>query len=311
MRWLELAPGYACNLRCTGCFSQSTDARDQMSSEQALRWLQFGRSTGARHVWFGGGEPTLRRDFLPLLRAAHKLGYERIKVQTNGLLFAYPEFVKRATDAGMTETNLLLRSVDARIHDEASGREGAHALLDTALTHLSPAVPLDGDVLVTSRTVHSLPELVEHYAHRGIRRFSIWLFSSTTQGDAPHLASLVPTLSELGPALVAARARARELGATLVSLHTPYCTVPPEAWDMQFDPRRMELFVANPNDRGFYLHDSPMERGVHVEACGSCAVRNVCRGLRPDYMAVHGTSEARPVREEDIVGIDTSGSTLD
>lgn len=307
MRWLELAAGYDCNLRCVGCFSRDAAAHQQMDSRQAVEWLRRGRQQGARHFWFGGGEPTLRRDFLPLLKAARQLGYERIKVQTNGLLFAYPELVERAVAAGMTETNLMLRSVDPAVHDAQVGRDGAHALLAQAIEHLRGKVRLEGDVLVTTPTVDTLPQLVSHYAALGLERFSVWLFSAAE----PTLSPLVPRLADLGPRLVEARERALAAGATLVSLHTPHCAVPPEAWDVQFAPARMELFVVNPGGRAFYLHESQMEQANWVEACKTCAARGPCRGVRPDYLAVHGAGDAKPFAAARIAGFNPSGSTLD
>lgn len=311
MRWLELAAGYDCNLSCAGCFSRSADPSLQMSSENALGWLRRGRAEGARHFWFGGGEPTIRRDFLPILRAARRLGYERIKVQTNGLMFAYPEFVSRAVDAGMTETNLLLRSLNSPLHDEQCGRQGAHALLSQAIDNLRGKVRLEGDVLVTAPTVDELPELVAHYARRGLVRFSVWLFSASTEPGAPELARLVPKLKELGPRLMEARTAAHAAGAQLVSLHTPHCAVSPDAWDIQFDPQRMGLYVVNPDGYGFFLHDSAMEQGLWVDACRTCAVKGACRGLRPDYVAIHGEQEARPITDEEAARHDASGSVLD
>jgi len=307
MRWLELAAGYDCNLRCTGCFSCDAAPDQQMDTRQAVAWLQRGRQQGARHFWFGGGEPTLRRDFLPLLKAARQLGYERIKVQTNGLLFSYPQLVERAVAAGMTETNLMLRSVDAAVHDAQVGRDGAHALLGQAIEQLRGRVRLEGDVLVTTPTVDELPQVVSHYAALGLSRFSVWLFSASD----PTLSPLVPRLSALGPRLVEARKRARAAGATLVSLHTPHCAVPPQAWDLQFAPARMELFVVNPGGQAFYLHESQMEQASWVEACKTCAARGPCRGVRPDYLAIHGDGEAKPFTPAQVEGFDPHGSTLD
>lgn len=307
MRWLEIAPGFDCNCRCTGCHSCSADASQQMSSPEVLRALQDGRRRGARHLWLGGGEPSIRRDFLPILRAATTLGYERRKVQTNGLLFAYPEFVDRAVAAGMTEANLLLKSLDPAVHDALMGRDGALALLDRGLDNLRGRVRLEGDVLLTTRNAHELPTLVRHYAARGVERFSLWLFSTADAGDA----ALVPRLTDLAPLLVEARKEARAAGVGLVSLHTPRCLVPPDCWDLQFDPAGMDLHVLNPGGQAFALHDSAMERGVHVAGCDGCAVRGPCRGLRPDYVAIHGASEARAVPPEAASGHDPRGSVLD
>jgi molybdenum cofactor biosynthesis enzyme MoaA len=311
MRWLELAAGYACNCACPGCHSQSADPSQQMDSPEALRWLRHGRVNGARHAWFGGGEPTVRRDFVPLLKAAKTLGYERIKVQTNGLMFAYPELVERAVAAGMNEVNLLLRHLDPARHDPLMGRPGALELQQRALENLrGRGLRLEGDVLLTAPTLAGLPALVRHYAARDVVHFNLWLFSTADSGAA-DLRALVPTYAALAPVLREARQIARDSGATMVSLHTPHCLVAPAEWDLQFDPAGMGLFIANPGGQAFLLGDSVMEQAAHVEACAGCAVRGPCRGPRPEYVALHGTAGLRPFTAAEAAGHDPMGSVLD
>lgn len=312
MKWIELSPGFACNLRCPGCYSCSAADRDQMDWPEVLRWLQSARRRGARHLWLSGGEPTLRKDFLGTLRAARQLGYERIKVQSNGLLFSYPQFAQRAVDAGMTEVNLLVKSLQPDLHDEMMQKPGAFELLERAVAVLGahPGVRLEGDFLLTQRNFSELPELVAHYAARGFRHFNIWLFSLADQGDE-ELRHEVPRLSEAVPYLVRALATAQAAGATLTSLHTPHCVLPPEAWPMQFDAAAMELLVVNPGGHSFMLEQSTFELGTYTDVCATCAVRANCHGLRKDYISVHGEGELRPVSEQAAAGHDPRGSGLD
>lgn len=311
MRWLEISPGFACNCRCLGCYSCSGEARDQMSTNEVLGWLQQARRQGARHLWLSGGEPTLRKDFLQTLRAAKHLGFERIKVQTNGMLFAYPQFAARAVQAGMTEVNLLLKSLDARLHDGLNRTPGSHNLLTKGIEVLRDhPVRLEGDILMTSRNFDELPRLVEHYAALGFAHFNVWLFSLVDQGDA-DLGRLVPRLEACMPRMVEARERALAFGATLCSLNTPHCTVPGHAWDMLFDAKGMELLVVNPGGHAFQLETSSIEQGVHVAACEGCAARPWCHGMRSDYLKVHGDAELQPLRAEQLTGLDPRGSVLD
>ncbi|MSP92611.1 MAG: radical SAM protein [Myxococcales bacterium] len=311
MRWLEISPGFSCNCRCIGCHSCSPAASDQMPTEDVLRWLQSGRRSGARHLWLSGGEPTLRKDFLQMLRAARHLGYERIKVQSNGMLFAYPEFAARAVQAGMTEVNLLLKSLDPKVHDGLNRTPGSHAALTRGLDVLRPLpVRLEGDFLMTTRNWQELPAIVAHYAELGLVHFNIWLFSLVDQGDA-DLRRLVPRLSECRPAMLEALAVAKAHGVTLCSLNTPHCTLPPEAWEMQFDSAGMELLVVNPGGRAFMLETSSIEQGTFVAACEGCAVRTFCHGMRSDYIAVYGDGELRAVRPDELAGFEPRGSVLD
>ncbi len=311
LRWIEISPGYACNCRCLGCHSCSAEARDQMDWPEVLQWLQHGRRQGARHLWLSGGEPTLRKDFLATLRAAKQLGYQRIKVQTNAMLFSYPQFAERAIAAGMNEVNLLLKSLDPKVHDALNRTPGSHALLTTALEVLrATPLRLEGDVLLTTRNCQELPELVDHYAQRGVRHFNLWLFSLVDQGDR-DLAHLIPRLTTLRPLMLEARDIAHRHGATLCSLNTPHCLVPPTAWDLQFDARGMGLLVANPGGQSFALETSSIELGRHVEACASCAARPWCHGMRGDYLRAHGEGELQAITPEQLALGNPKGSLLD
>jgi hypothetical protein len=64
----------------------------------------------------------------------------------------------------------------------------------------------------------------------------------------------------------------------------------------------MRMLVVHPGAPPFRLETSGFEAGVHVAACAACEVRDRCRGLRPDYLAVHGEGVARAVRVGDAGG---------
>ncbi len=282
-----------------------------MSTQEVLHWLQRGRQQGARHLWVSGGEPTLRKDFLQTLRAAKHLGFDRIKVQTNGMLFAYPQFAARAVQAGMSEVNLLLKSLDPRVHDGLNRTPGSHDLLTKGIEILrTQPIRLEGDILMTSRNFNEMPALVEHYAKLGFAHFNVWLFSLVDQGDL-DLRRLVPRLAECVPRMLEARAVAHANGATICSLNTPHCTVPGQAWDMLFNAAGMDLVVVNPGGPAFRLETSSIEQGVHVAVCETCAARPWCHGMRSDYLTVHGDDELRPLTDAQMVGLDPRGSILD
>ena len=311
LRWLELSSGFACNCRCLGCHSCSAAAGDQMDTAQVLRWLQQGRRLGAKHLWLSGGEPTLRKDFLSTLKAAKQLGYQRIKVQTNAMLFSYPAFAEKALAAGCNELNLLLKSLDPKVHDGLNRTPRSHELLTQAIAVLRPTgVRLEGDILLTTRNLAELPQLVAHYADAGLVHFNLWLFSLVDQGDA-DLRRLVPKLSDCVPLIEQAWLQAKQRGATMCSLNTPHCILPPHAWPLQFNAAGMGLLVVNPGDRVFRLETSSIEQGTYMPACATCAARPWCHGMRSDYLDVHGVSEFVPVAPAALAGHDPRGSVLD
>ena len=296
MRWLELSPNFRCNLRCVGCLPESGDVpTDDLTGEQVLSWLRRGRAEGATGLWLGGGEPTLRRDLLALVNAARRLGYTEIKLQTNGLVLAYPDVTRRLVEAGLTTVSLALRSAEAEVHDALVRRPGAWAGLEQALAVLRghPGLTLEGDVLLSRSNAPGLPATIEAYAARGVSAFSIWLLCRLIDDEATRR-ELVP-FAEVMPSLVEAVARADARGVRLTSLHTPACVVPPEVRGHLYYPPELDLLVVNADGRSFWLEESPMEGGAPLPSCERCAWRPRCLGPRADYLDVFGPTEFVPI----------------
>ena len=64
-----------CNLRCKHCLPMSGPARDnELTIEEAMTALETFRAAGASKVYFTGGEPFSRKDFLGLLKRGSGVG---------------------------------------------------------------------------------------------------------------------------------------------------------------------------------------------------------------------------------------------
>src|SRR5690349_14564718 len=100
--------------------------RRNLSAAAVAAALAKGRALGYDAVSFTGGEPTIRRDLLPLLRHAKALGYGDVKVQSNGLLFAEPANVERLLDAGVTRFHVSIHTHDPEAYDALVRREGTY-----------------------------------------------------------------------------------------------------------------------------------------------------------------------------------------
>lgn len=298
MKWLELTPDYECNLRCVGCFS--VGSAGSMSSRDLLAELRWGRAQGLSWLWIGGGEPTLRKDLLPLIGAARALGYTRIKIQTNGMMFAYPEFLQRCVRAGLSEINFAIKGKNAESHDRQSQREGSYALLLKAIANANAHnLPLTGDVLVYRSTLGELPDLIEHFHSLGVERFNLWMFSTSDQGES-DLRQEMPKMSDLVEQIRQTLSRKPDAPpGFLTSLHTPPCVLGPNLSQTAFSAKQLGLLVVNPGGHRFMLEKSPIEGGAFLPRCGQCAVRDLCNGPRADYLQLYGDEEIQPLSMED------------
>jgi cyclic pyranopterin phosphate synthase len=99
---IDVQFGYACNVQCDYCSITDEMRLEKMSTATVLAQLKEARDRGAVKVSFGGGEPTIRRGLLPLVRWCRDRGYRSIKVASNGMMYSYRWFAEQAVDAGST-----------------------------------------------------------------------------------------------------------------------------------------------------------------------------------------------------------------
>ncbi len=300
-RTLELALDYRCNLRCLGCRA-CDGSGERLAPERAAALLRESFQGGARVAWFGGGEPTLRDDLLPLVKRARDLGYEQVVVQTNGVRLAYPAYARALVDAGVTEVRVNAKSARADVHDALSAVQGTHALLVRALENLAThRAGVAADVLLAASTAPHLDETVAFFADRGVKRFALWLlYAGDTTAGSVAVEREVPRIADLLPALGKAARVARERGVELVSFHTPPCTLPPELRHLWQPAVDLGMTVVDPAGHAFALETSPFEGGGHVDACTGCAAGPRCGGPRADYVRLHGASEVRALGSLDV-----------
>ena len=166
--------------------------------------LELARKQGAHTVWFSGGEPTLHPDLLWAISTAKSSGFDTIRIQSNGMRFSYATFVEACLQAGMNEVAFSIRGATDEVHSQLSQHPQAFSLLLKGLESLCGAgIKLVGDVLLSTRSLPQLDQLVTEFAERGICEFNFWLTSMHAVLD-PACSQLVPSLQETAQALVKA-----------------------------------------------------------------------------------------------------------
>jgi MoaA/NifB/PqqE/SkfB family radical SAM enzyme len=296
MKWIELITCFECNCRCLVCSSYS-QAGTRMSRDEMRDWLERGRDEGAVGVWFGGGEPTLHPDLVSACESAREFGYRHIRVQTNGMRFAYQPYAERCVAAGVNQVALSIMGKDAAAHDGITRTPGSHKHMLAGLDNLvSMGVSVEADVLISSRSITGLHEIVELLAPRGVENFAFWLFSLHGTDDL-NLRELLPRMSELVPHLERALAAADGLGVKASSFHTPPCVLTENFRDRYVHSGNWNLLVVPPGSEPFMAELSPMEGGAYLEGCAGCRLRPDCLGPRADYLDIYGPDEFRPFQK--------------
>ena len=116
INYLRISVTDRCNYRCSYCVPADGAARsareDLLSFEEIAALVTVFVGLGVRRVRLTGGEPTVRRDLLTLVRMLRAIAdLQEIALSTNGHLLA--ELAAPLRVAGVDRLNVSLDSLDA------------------------------------------------------------------------------------------------------------------------------------------------------------------------------------------------------
>lgn len=137
-----------CNLTCPVCFANANAAGYlyEPSFEEITRILESlisQKPVSINMVQFSGGEPTVRPDFLDIVRKARDMDFEYIQVNTNGIKMADFEFAQAAKEAGVQNLYLQFDGTTDDVYRKTRSRP----LLDYKLKTIENCRRLKIDVI--------------------------------------------------------------------------------------------------------------------------------------------------------------------
>ncbi len=289
---VDVQIGYACNVQCDYCSITDEMRQENMPIAAVMSILSDARQRGATQVAFGGGEPTIRRGLLPLIRWCRDRGYTSIKVASNGMMYSYRPYAEEAVDAGLTDFHISFMAHTAELYAKIMGRTDAFDLVNQGLSNLIALgrKPI-GDLIIKNDTWMHLPDIVEYWAGKGVGTFNLWLVSLSDR-NKDNLESLLP-VSEMRDGIIGALERGNQVGVKVLSRHIPRCMLPGYE-DQVADLREDRVLVITPRST-FTLWESKISPGAYGERCEGCRHKDgVCLGLRQDYLDRYGDAEVVP-----------------
>jgi len=289
---IEIIMGYDCNVQCDYCTITREMRSRNLTTAAIQQALEEGRRDGLTDLAFGGGEPTLRKDLVKLVHLARKLGYETIKISSNGLMYAYPDYVAALLDAGATQFNLAIMGWNRRMYESIMGQQRFFDLVVEGVGRLMERqAQVVADIIMKNDTWQELPETVQFWGELGIPKHVFWLVSLTDRNkDFPE--SLVPVRT-IRPKMFEAFDLGVSMGLDVVSRHIPRCMLP-GYWDHVWDVRTDNVYIVTPESR-FWLRDSRITANTFVAKCEACHLKPRCMGIRRDYLDAMGDEEVLPV----------------
>ncbi len=273
-----------CNQRCTFCLDSMNQDGSMIDVESLKAFIALGRRLGRERLILSGGEASVHPQFLELIRFGKQVGYEWIQTVTNGMMFSYRNFARKAAEAGLDEATVSLHGHTAYLQDKLTGTPGAFVTGVKGMRNLQDTgrVVVNVDVVINKQNYEHLPEIIEYYYNLGIREFDLLHIIPFGRGFDEHRHSLFFDLNDAVPYFRRAFAWANKPGVYLWTNRLPVAYLEDFERLIQ-DPHKLfyEFDGGRHNFEGF------LKRGVtpdcYGERCDYCFLDGPCRSTMFPY----------------------------
>jgi pyrroloquinoline quinone biosynthesis protein E len=153
---------YRCVLQCPYCSNPLRYAesryREELTTEDWQRVLSEARQLGVIQLALSGGEPTLRRDLLPIVETAVRLGLYSTLVTAGTLL--PDEKLAACKDAGLDHVQISLQGATSEVSDLIAGTESFAEKVAAMRRVVAHGFPLTVNVVLHRLNLHQVGDFI-------------------------------------------------------------------------------------------------------------------------------------------------------
>jgi MoaA/NifB/PqqE/SkfB family radical SAM enzyme len=301
---------YDCNEKCIFCpCSEPGNEVADLSLEEVKRSIEIAiDKSGAQNVLLSGGEPTIAKDFLPLLSYIRQKGLH-ISILSNSLKFAGKGFLQKMIDVTGTENIEITTAIHSHIpekHDRLTqvpgsyhkSLEGLHNIIDSGIKTLVKHN-------IIRYTYQEMPEYAEWIYRTFPNEVAFLICNIDINGIALKNKDLIgisfeestPYLEKALDVVIGYRQEGRKRNVKVFT--TPLCTLDPYYWGFVNNETKDSLAALRvpseetENDRLFLEIGS--DSGPLFAPCRECALKGPCPGTWRKTGELFGDKIFKPV----------------
>lgn len=293
MKKLDLKVGDLCNNNCIFCIQAKRNEGRYRSFESIISDLKQGALLGCEEVVMTGGEPTIRKDFFEILQTAKAAGYSKIIVQTNGRMFSYGDFCKRAADCGLSEAVVSFHGFCKEQQESLTRAEGSFSQAVAGIKNiLNFKILLGTNTVIVKQNYQNLPEIVSLLTKLGVN--SIRLSVVHPRANALiNFNEVVPLLSEIAPYVEKAIKIAENMKVKITIEGMPVCIMP--NYEKYVCEIISNIIVRGMNQDTNNFKQIRDQQRVKTDKCINCKKNSVCEGAWKEYVGVFGDGDLAPI----------------
>ncbi|MBM4354440.1 MAG: radical SAM protein [Deltaproteobacteria bacterium] len=294
---VDVKTGFGCNNRCRFCVQgNKRDHFGNRTTDEVKQVLSDARKD-ADSIVFTGGEVTIRKDFLELVRFAKELGFSTIQVQTNGRMLAYRKFCEETVAAGANEFSPALHGHVPELHDYLTNAPGAFKQTVQAIRNLHDlGQPVITNTVVTRSNYRHLVEIAKILVGLGVKQYQFAFVHPVGEVEVNFL-SVTPRMTLIEPFVKKGLQVGLARGIVAVTEAIPFCFM------HGFEQCVAERYIPRTKifDARFVVEDYTefrlTEGKAHGPRCIECTWFHLCEGPWREYPEKYGWDEFTPRRD--------------
>ncbi len=301
---IDLKVGYSCNDACLHCVVD--DFRDslhekKMPQDKSLEVIKAemldARARGDQ-ITITGGEPTIRPDFVEIIRYARELQYT-VNVQTNGRRLSQASLADALAKFDRVSYCIALHGPVAEIHDAITQRPGSFAETVQGFRNLYERhMDFTNKVVLSKLNYHHLVELCDLML--SLHATSVNIAYPHAQGRARKLwEQVVPRYCEVAPYVHKAIDTLVLHNVSVSTESMPFCLMEgyehfiAEMYQQMVDYSELNQYGSDSGIQNW----SQVRRKIKAKfpQCQSCRFNEVCEGPWNEYPLMFGDEEFQPI----------------
>ena len=176
-RNVRIAVSSVCNLDCVYCEGNKGYRKDKMGAmedfrrtplsqgnityEELMSLLKVFKKVGFTGVTLTGGEPLLNKNWDKIIENAHKIGFERNEITTNGILLGKYFNEKGKMPEGLSLVKVSFDTIDEKKFKEETGGGNLSTVIESVKT-VSPYITVRANKVMLREDLNTLKEYLEN-----------------------------------------------------------------------------------------------------------------------------------------------------
>lgn len=295
MKRVDLKVGFSCNNHCLFCVQGRKREEIGNKTTQGIKKEMREAVKECQEIVLTGGEPTIRPDFLGLIKYAKNLGFTTIQVQTNGRMFAYRDFCQKTIEAGTNEFAFSLHGHIPELHDYLTTVPGSFRQTVQGIRNLKTfSQRVITNTVVTKSNYRHLPEIAKFLISLGVDQYQ-FAFVHPVGSAEENFESIVPQFSLIEPYIKRGLDIGIKAGKIVMTEAIPYCFMQGhEDYIAEKIIPQTKIYDYNKIIENFTV-SRQKEGKAKGHQCSGCYYNQICEGPWREYPERFGWSEFKPI----------------